>query len=226
MIIVEFCGTPGCGKSTLCAMLKRELLTRGYSVENLQEVYEPRTFQGKIERRINKLKYQYAFFNYKRRKMLSYMASKDDASGYWRQRILEAAYRIRQAEKKGIQIGLFDEGIIQFITSMYHEREFDNKVDKLIEDIDKNIYGDRVILVNCILDMDENYRRLKTRGRAGDRFLVGNDIDNKEALKAKKKKIDYIFEHMSNKKNIIIDMKNYEDIVEGLVCKIERCLGY
>ena len=48
MIIVEFCGNPGSGKTTFCDEIEKTLQERGYRVRNLQKRKYPVTIFDKL----------------------------------------------------------------------------------------------------------------------------------------------------------------------------------
>lgn len=196
MILIEFCGTPGCGKTTLCDAVEEELLEKGYKVRNLQKKSFPATIKDKIQVVINRFCFRYYLPNRKLKKALEvikpYLAQ--DSLINWVDRILETFYRIKKAEKAGVEIGVLDEGCLQFITSVFHGKTVSQDVQTLIDVLVEELYKNRSVVFDCKIDSEENYERLVERNKPDDRFLAGTKEESICMLKQKRQNIEIVYE--------------------------------
>ena len=192
MMIVEFCGNPGCGKSTVCRLVLEKLRERGI-----------------------------AAFDYNERKERSKLANlrwllspgrPAAAAALWRfgagsgvnkrtfvysvkcAVVLEQLKRWR--DDPGCQAVLFDEGLIQYVTTLSHAA----RLGDLGEDVTKllrELYGRAdVYVADCVLDTAENARRLNQRNTAGDRFVSDDFGEQSARLALKRANIDAVLEQV------------------------------
>lgn len=190
MYIIEFCGAPGAGKSTLCLSLEDELAKKGYTVKGLEMP----------ERKYNRIKrglYKVAFLLdrdcrrviFAAHKYLS-AASKENKK-IWISRMLFAIISAKQAEKAGIEIVTFEEGCTQYVTSIVHGVPMDENALRFARIVQETMYSNRTLMIfNCKLDIEENIARLKGRGRTGDRFSKGTEEEMRKRLELKIHNID------------------------------------
>ncbi len=190
MMIVEFCGNPGCGKSTVCRLVLEKLRERGIAAFD----YNERKERSKLAN-------------------LRYLLSPGRpaaAAALWRfgagsgvnkrtfvysikcAVVLEQLKRWR--DDPACQAVLFDEGLIQYITTLSHGTvlgELDKDVTRLLRDF----YGSaEVYVVDCVLDTAENARRLNERNTAGDRFVSDDFWAQSARLALKRANIDAVLE--------------------------------
>ena len=207
MKIIEFCGCPGCGKSTICDILEMHLKEAGLKVVNLQKRQKCDTFWKKIKKIIRIISYK----NYdpnKRIKQVLYAVNSDHK---WADRILEAKWLLdRYSEYDYV---LFDEGCIQFVSSMIDG--LDVNVLPIQQILDSEFYTDLTILFKCSLERTENIQRLLRRNKVGDRFVTENTGKMKWKLEKKDDLLQEIYsfdwKHISAWE---IDTMNQDDAVE------------
>lgn len=194
MILIEFCGTPGCGKTTICDRIEEELQQLGIPVRNLQKRGFPATYRDKLRVKIERFRYRNYIPNRRLKRALEVLLHYYDKSSliHWPNRILESFYRARKAEKSGTEVGLFDEGCIQFITSVFHEKEIPDEIQSVVTTITEELYRDRTFFFDCYLELTQNYERLEGRNKPDDRFLAGNREENLALLKTKRARIDTV----------------------------------
>lgn len=194
MLIVEFCGTPGCGKTTLCDEVEKNLREQGFFVQNLQKRKYPRSISDKIKVVMERFCYTHAPCNRELRKALKVLRPYADADSLidWPSRLLEACYRVHRAEKCGTQIGLFDEGCVQYLTSVFHGKKVAQEVQSVVDILCKKLYQNRTVIFQCELEDSENYRRLVQRNKPDDRFLGQGEEVALQLLKNKKQNIDIV----------------------------------
>lgn len=214
MKIIEFCGLPGCGKSTLCDQIEKILSDSNCIVNNLQKplhVDKPNIIR-KTLKMLDYLRYLCFMGNRDLKKKLFHVKTVDNGQRYkkWAFRLLESNYRIYDAKRKGIEYGLFDEGCIQFLTSLYGNMCVEDDVVRSLYD---SIYGgNETIIFYCKVDSYINLERLKKRNRNNDRFLTDSDKETLERLEQKKLSIKRAIEAF-NLTVIEIDTKNIESAV-------------
>ena len=232
MLIIEICGNPGCGKSTMGKSIQAKLEKQGYKIINLymKIFYKILWSKSFITRARNKLyvyKSRKYFKNSELMKALSVIRPHVDRDSYdiWSDRILELCYGMIEAKRKGFEIVLCDEGCLQFITSFYHDKEIGDEVTQLVLTLKNMLYKDNIYLMNCRIDIDENYSRLLKRNREGDRFLAGDEAQVKELLSIKQRNIDKVLEIFHQEDMHTLDLTNGTSSVDTIVEEIQSILS-
>lgn len=198
MKIIEFCGTPGCGKSTLCDMLEERLRSEGKKVINLQKREKCNTLYKKLKKILRILCYKTYPQNAELKKSLYELANKQTdnrTTKKWVDRILEANWLIQRAEAAGYDFILFDEGCIQFLSSIM-QNEFVADTFNNILTLKKVVYGKSTSIFHCSIGLEENIRRLHIRNKIGDRFTEGSYEDQMVRLQKKNESISYILKKL------------------------------
>lgn len=226
MVIIEFSGTPGCGKTTICDRIEEELQQQGLRVRNLQKRGIPTTYVDRAKEVIERIRFRSYPPNRQLKKALTVLMKYYDENSliHWPDRILESFYRTKKAEKDGIEVGLFDEGCMQFITSVFHEKEIPNEIQSVVDSLCEEIYGGRTLFFDCHIDLAENYERLKIREKPKDRFLAGSDEENLALLKTKRERIDRVLDMLKRQTVIRIDGNDTEQAVREIMEVIKRRL--
>lgn len=226
MIIIEFCGTPGCGKTTICDRVEEELLQQGIQVRNLQKRGFPVTYRDKIRERIERFRFRNYVPNRRLKKALGVLLPYYDKNSliHWPNRILESFYKAKKAEKAGIEVGVFDEGCMQFITSVFHDKAIPDEMQSLVDALCKELYQNRALFVGCRIDLKENYERLERRGRPDDRFLAGSREENLALLKTKRDRIDTVLGMLKQQMVIQVEAKDTEQAVREILEVIRQRL--
>ncbi len=219
MYIIELCGLPGCGKTTLLQTVRRALIADGYTVENLQTL--PLKF-GRIDRLKCKLA---MMFDRDCRKLNAsarkhYKGVTDQQKKYWIWRIVQTCYLVNQARRYGLDIALYDEGCAQFLTSIVHEENIGEPEYKFFQDVYSMIYEkNNTLIIDCKISKEETMRRMKGRNRSGERFLLGTDEDIMKRLNTKKENIEKVVSFFPKEDVFKIDMEssNYLSDLEGII---------
>lgn len=226
MVIIEFCGTPGCGKTTVCDRIEEELQQQGIRVQNLQKRGTPTTYTDRLKEKMERIRFRNYFPNRRLKKALEVLMNYYDRDSliHWPDRILESFYRTKKAEKDGIEIGLFDEGCMQFITSVFHEKEIPKEIQSVVDSICEELYCGRALFFDCYIDLTENYERLEKRDKPKDRFLAGSREENLALLKLKRERIDTVLGMLNGYTIMRIEGTDTEQAVNSILEAIKQRL--
>lgn len=209
MHVIEFCGAPGTGKTTVCRFLEKELRAEGLKVKNLEM---PQYSYGKIKKRLVKLAF---FFDKDCRRIMwaahKYLTKADKADKKrWIGKILLAVYSAKESERNGFDVATFEEGCIQYITSAVHGVPISEESLEFAKVVQDTIYRNREkILINCKLDLEENISRLKNRNRSGDRFSCGTEEEIGDRLKLKIENINRCSELLDKNDVFSVDLGDF-----------------
>lgn len=216
MYLIEFCGAPGTGKTTVCRFLEKELKAEGLKVKNLEM---PQYSYGKIKKRLVKLAF---FFDKDCRRIMwaahKYLTKADKADKKrWVGKILLAVYSAKETERNGFDVATFEEGCIQYITSAVHGVPISEESLEFAKVVVEAIYRNREeILINCKLELMENVSRLKNRNRSGDRFSCGTEEEIEARLKLKIENINKCSELLDKNKVFSVDLGNFPTAIESI----------
>ena len=216
MIIGEFVGAPGVGKSVICEKVMKQLTDAGY------KVYKEPSEWKHLERVRLMLQRLSLYTGKKQRKLLKegkrLIPRLDDANRdkWFKITVLISKY-IDMAERQKVDYIIMDEGCIQAITSIDHGAEISDEVLKWAEEVLSTIYADRdVHIFNCELSMEENLRRLKGRGRGGDRFIAADDEGTIMNISVKRNNLDKVLSLTDCKKRKI-NFDNGDDAYQAII---------
>ena len=170
MIIVEFCGLPGAGKTTLCDKVESECAALGYSVKNLHTRKAADSLAKKVKKAVLRNKYTNWQGNREFKSLLDSFSSgyTDDRTAAWIDRLLEMNYLIHNSND--LDIALFDEGFIQLISSICFDKPVKTN-DSLFECVQNIISEFDYVIVNCQIPVKESYDRVIKRNRLNDRYV-------------------------------------------------------
>ena len=214
MRVIEFCGTPGCGKTTLCDLLTDELKAKGFTANNYNEL------KGSVSKAFFRYLFKKGFIGSCMRLMFVMGFPNRDRIVYGI-KIAVVRCQIDEWSKSGkTDYLLFDEGILQYITTLSHGKAIVNleKLPKVL----KPIYecADTSV-ISCSVDIGTNIERLKKRGNKGDRYLIGEAEQQKANLELKDKNIQAVIAYFAPSNLIKIDTASSDALKEitGFVLK-------
>ena len=188
MIMVEFAGTPGCGKSTVCQMAAEKLREEGISA---RDVLRDEMKLGKAARMRFRLGYKRSPRDAAlRREVKRFVAAHPGKTAVrFGLEILKASYKLNLARYQALDVVLMNEGPTQFLTSIAHMERLDARA--LIEEMNKAIYRrHKVILIDTTLEEQENIRRIMDRHNVHDRFYSEDAGELAAMLRVKRANID------------------------------------
>lgn len=222
MLYIELCGTPGCGKTLLCNEIVPELLNLGYRVMNISVKELNYDFRLKLERKIKTYRYRHYLKNRKIIKAINQikLGKQEEGTLLWKDRMLETYYDVFQAKKKKMDVCIIDEGFIQYLTSIYHEKIIDDNIMPFIRVIEKELYAKQSVIIDCHIETNNNYQQLISRNKPGDRFLTGDETTDKILLQHKRRNIDMVLGKIEHKEIIQVqwnhgyDKKNIINMIE------------
>lgn len=208
MTIIELCGLPGCGKSTLCGNIMEEL-----KLHDVDNVYG----------RNDVMRYRYGFFSKILNRLRLYRCSPfilhklikaytiDITSDprYVKRLVRLFAGLNKLSEDNNVDVVLLDEGIVEHVVSLaYGVKILDNET---LQELMKLMFTSyNVIVINCHIDIDESIRRIKTRNKKNARYDYANSDDIKRLFEFKKNNIDTVLNHFHGKR-IDLDMNASQD---------------
>lgn len=173
MIILELNGLPGCGKTTIINEIIDNFRKADMNVKSLDEVIKYK--QKEIETKITQL--ICSFFTMKNLKFNFYIIILMFKIGLsldrvrFSMRLIKLNYqigRIKKSEK--VDLMILDEGYIQFITSIPHNKQFnDGKTLRNICQFIENEHPD-LRLVNCKISTEIAINRAQNRSSSSSRF--------------------------------------------------------
>lgn len=193
MIIIEFTGLPGVGKTTACDELEQNLRNDGFRVSNFQKMLPGKSVLQKVTRRLYAYRAIYSWRNRKLYKVLQALDLNDSKElDFWKKRILIMNYRI-MTEASHYDFIVLDEGVITFITSLYHNVWMDQKESaQKIWDTICDVYKKNTLRIQVDAPIETVIDRLLSRNKPGDRFICENRVKMKELLELKGHNIELV----------------------------------
>ena len=188
MKIIEFCGNPGSGKTVLCKQVLERLRSEGKNAYDYNELKEKNIFRNVrfiFFHRVFKVALYLFFFGIRfhiNKRALIYSVK----CGV----IIEQVHRWEM--DINIDYVLFDEGIIQYITTLAHGFLIDESVKTALTLLDDFYLNKDIYVLNCIVRDDVNVERLRNRNRPKDRFVKYFDDELLNSLSIKRKNIDFV----------------------------------
>lgn len=227
MLVIELCGSPGCGKSYVLNELIKELDNRGYRVYKLNMGSK---LKSRLQRKVKRTLRRWAVCSapeIKKERELAIAYAKlnhaDRSSMAFCYTLLYEMLKIKRINPKKYDIVLVGEGIVQSITSLSHGKRMDSNALELIRAIDTGFYSNyRTLLFLCHVDEDVNISRLKTRNKPGDRFLFSDDKEMADALRVKAENLKFVARRLSCVKKEELDLTVCEPAVRQILGSISK----
>jgi hypothetical protein len=216
MKIYEFNGLPGSGKSTLCDALHAKLLEKkiklGHRNDLYRDIYLPKRNRVLIE----------ALFGYQniginlRIVLMAFRYGISKSRLKWAWGLILLNHLIQKAiETRLYDILILDEGIVQYLTSIPHDKPFVNRAsERKLLNLLSDRFRDHLFTINCNITESVNIARLKSRGNPLSRFDRLDEEDLREKLRVKKKNLSYVIENICFTDLIELNMDH--DVTQNL----------
>lgn len=228
MTFIEFNGLPCCGKSTIVNQLSAELKAKGIKVLLLEDVvfFKKRSTENK------KLQLVSAFFAPSCFKLNFFALKIAIESGIsiermrYAMRLIKLNYQVKRIlNKKNGEILLLDEGFIQFITSIPHDKRFvkESSVKEICQCIMDQYPG--IQIVNCSLPIETTIDRSKNRQSSISRFDNLESEELRTQLCTKLDNIQLIQRFMPRKSQFEVNLaENIEENIARLKVYVEESI--
>lgn len=200
MVIVEFCGPGGCGKTTVCDILEEAIRKQGVCVKNLQKSPKLRKMGEKALHKLTVLSYWLTPSGLHTGATVCLFSCLNHFSQtfHWAGRIIELQYRIRHEQEA--EVVILDEGYVQFLSSLAFTNKIGRGLDMVAHMMDRWFYANernQVILIRCKTDEQTIIERLLTRGRKNDRNVHENQEVMRTLIRQRYENIDRIIDHIT-----------------------------
>ena len=213
-MVIELCGNPGCGKTTVANALKQRLEEEGYSVINVHNRKPLKSLKSRITHYMHAVAYRrYKKTKSLKRELVNYSKKNPcDGARIWINCILENIYSTDKY-MKCYDIVLADEGCIQFLSSMVHKNQLTDDIGSVMSILRRIHYMDTYVF-RCSVSKDVNIERLVNRNRKGDRCLSGSRQEIAEQLILKQKNIDKACSYLSGLNVYSVDTADKDRAVD------------
>ena len=186
MVIIEFCGVPGCGKSTTVDKLKDILLKKSTKV--IDRKYLDREY---LSNNVN-INYYLSLLSIKQKRNIKnvMMCLEKYSDNYYYKKAALLLLALNKNKSDNF-VCVLDEGFIQYLSSIFFDEEIDKEIDvsDFFEYI-KECFDWRII--HCECDVATAGNRIMSRNRTGDRYLNNSPELQVKLLKMKQDNISFL----------------------------------
>ncbi len=213
MIFIEFNGLPGSGKTTIVERLIAELKKEGVRTISLEEIifFRKSSFDTKFRQLIGALFCPSCFrLNYNTFNLIIESGISMERIKY-AMRLIKLNYQIKRViNTESFDLLLLDEGFVQFVTSIPHNKTFikEISVSKVCRYI-MDTYSD-IQIINCILPIEMTISRSKNRKSSISRFDNLNPTELERQLGIKSHNIEVMRKLIPKKCQLEVNLS--EDI--------------
>ena len=224
MKIIEFCGNPGVGKSTLITALTKEMRHR----KKKTICYIPGTKAGLDYRLlVSKLIYKYYENRFSRNNCFKvpYKEYNDSLSKYLdvdsaRWAVLCLLFFIEQLTDKNIEYLLADEGFINRTTSLMYDRNFNKEeLDFFTSFFNSCVYDKYDIhIAYCYVNQEQNVERIQKREKPC-LYKLDDEDEMRKKLYIRESNIKSLINSVKHKGviNIQTDSYNISDVCDNIL---------
>lgn len=215
MRIIELCGIPGAGKSTLIKNLKQSnpditFLTRDDILCQNKLIRHYNTFFQLVLCKIG--------FEWKELKPIyRFISEYPNHEIIFEVRLIDLFRKLRKRRNRN-EVILLEEGPIQYLSSIPFDVRLKNS-ENLYDSVDL-LDAEKYIIVDCQCEIDTSITRLKHRSKGSDRYSNKSNEELKQLLEVKRNNLDTII-HISDSVKYTLSM---EDEIEVNVYKLRSLL--
>lgn len=210
MIVLEFNGLPGSGKTTVSDNLVKKIKENNKNVITLSDVLYNTTlpfYNRYIQLVISLLSWRDFIINlYTIRLFLRFRINKESIIFLTRFIILNHKLG-RMIKKNNYDVLILEEGIIQYLTSIPHDKRVcRDKVTKALCLLLKNKFSD-IVHIQCEIDINNCVKRIQSRKNPNNRF---DQVEGKKLfklLKVKEYNLNIVRSLINNQNNIKINTR-------------------
>ena len=208
-MIIELCGLPGCGKSTL----SKELLKKWRAEAAGETVYDR---EDVLKRNLAFRAVDRALFDKcsvgKRKELIEIIHKNARHDSDWERRYIHRLLELTEGMRRKSNENIFlDEGLIQYITSLAYSNplipgeELECLIERVFPD-DTDYY-----IINCDISVETAIARVKQRNRRNDRYAVDNEKMQKKLMSVKKENIDILLNSKMLKRKKILSINMMDE---------------
>jgi len=220
MTIIEFIGSPGSGKTSICCKVMDYFEAKGFKTGN---VHRDEIRKGALSRKILSAKTQYMPSTHALKCAIATYVSKVPAyeGSVWERDLLNVAYKLRQPYVKSMDYAFFDEGPTQYVSAMMNGIVITDTILPLVDEMNRCIYQNDVIAFFIQADIDNIVDRICKRRRNGDPYFSANIEGMKSQIAFKEKNLLYLADHFQYKELHYIKNDHLEDAALQVQALIE-----
>lgn len=195
MVILELCGLPGCGKSTLIDSITEKLVCSELRIATRNEIYffncknkDKKLALLKTFLKLNNYGIYWKIFKINRKyspkiKCIKYAVQ-----------LMMLISQIQEAEKsEKYDIAIMDEGILQYFSAQADNSVFtgDKRIIQILDIVSRKINNWKTI--KCEVDIEVALNRIMTRKGSSNRFSASKDVNVlHKLLTERKQNLDYL----------------------------------
>ena len=220
MIVIEFAGNPGTGKSTICSRVLEKFRAEGADAES---IFRNELEFSAIKRKMFAMSYRSASCNKELKKK-----AKEFLKDYpgalprrWSLEILKTCYKLDRIGGAKDKMVFMEEGPTQFLTSIVHMSELGENATDLIREINRTIYNSDVLLFDIVVSEEETVKRIRERNRQTERFVSDDADEVGKMLSVKRRNLDAVEQQLSYKGFYQIENDDLETAVNEVYRAIQ-----
>ena len=228
MIVLEFCGPGGCGKTTVCDLVEAAFREQDLCVKNLQKRQRP---QKTIEKMRLKARLFFRWFapsNLRLGMAICWFAFLNQFIQpiRWANRIIELQDRLEH--EREAELVVLDEGFVQFLSSLAYDRKIERGLDVPVHLLKNRVYvngRDLVVIIRCGANEETTIARLINRHRKSDRNIHEDKRVMQALISRRCENIDQIIKRIAPSMTFFCPTEDQVEAVETIMQKVAPFIG-
>ena len=216
MVVVEFIGCPGVGKSSICKSVMNSKSKEGYSLANM---HRSELRDGAIARKFISARALFSNDCSELRKAADHYMKRipDSQSRVWGRDLLIAAYKLNLQKTKSLDYVFFEEGPTQYVTSIAHRKELTQTIQPVIDAMNHTIYVHDTIGIYVIADLHDIIARILNRNKTNDRYKSDDAETMYRQLLVKQRNIEFLIDRLHYKALYTVENTVLPDAVDQVL---------